>query len=494
MIWRHGTDEPKMAQFSSTPALYGGKVYICPDDGNFYILDAETGDEIRKVAMGTYKSATVSLGQHNIRSSPIIYNGRIYVGSLHDNKTYCLDPSGNIVWATDLGSEIVGSVGIADGYIYMMAWDRRMYKMDMTGTVVLDFSINTTGDSRWSGFFQTNSQTPIIVGDRLWIGGTNNRLRCWNVTDGTEIYSGVQPNIRGENSHGGAVYIPDWALITRNATSGETFPNIGGVIISQAGPTVVAARADNGSNIWSNWGGWEVWSTPVFSGIGNSAVAYFGSDSGSIQIVNASDGMPVSWFTTGGNIVGSACLYDGKLYIGSYDNNLYCFEDRNTQEMAISISTDKTEMDVGDSVTVTLQLTKIPDVNVYEEIGRPAPVPGLPDAPVLVTFTKPDGVTEITRSATTDKLGWASVTFEPDEAGTWKIITWYEGEDRPTFAYGYAFSDEATVEVTGGAEPTPTPTSTPTGTELPVEYVWAAVAVVVIVVVVLAVLLFLRRR
>ena len=75
-----------------------------------------------------------------------------------------------------------------------------------------------------------------------------------------------------------------------------------------------------------------------------------------------------------------------------------------------------------------------------------------------------------------------------------KIITRYEGEDHPTFACNYAFSDEAVVDVVGGAEPRPTPTPTPTGGEFPMEYVWVAVAVVVIVVVVLVVLLFLRRK
>jgi hypothetical protein len=330
------------------------------------------------------------------------------------------------------------------------------------------------------------------VGERLWIGGTNNRVRCYNITDGEELYAGVQPNVEGEISHGALVFVPEWAVLARYEN--ETMDETDGKLVTQAGPTMVMARGDDGDNIWSNWGGWEVWSTPVYSGLRSSAVVYYGSDSGGMTVVNASNGVALSWYTCGGNIPGSAAVWDGKLYFGSYDNIFYCFEDHNTQEMAISISTDKGQMDVGDSITVTMQLTKIPDINVYEEIGRAAKVPGLPDAPVLVTFTKPDGVTEVTRTATTDKLGWASVTFEPDEAGTWKIITWYEGEDFATMGYGYAFSDEATVDVVGGAEPTPTPTPTPTPSEIPMEYVWAAVAVVVIVVVVLVVLLFLRRR
>jgi outer membrane protein assembly factor BamB len=497
LIWKHKSDEPLMTKMGSSPAVAGGKVYVGPDDGYFYVLDAEDGTELKKVAMGTYRSVMVSLSQHDIMSSPIISGGRVYVGSKNNGLFYCLNLNGDVQWSIDLdgeGEPIVGSAAVSDGYIYIMDWDNYINKIDMAGNVVLRFEVETSGDSFWSGRWHIASYTPTVVGDKLWVGGTNNRVRCYNVTDGSLIFSGVQPNVRGETAHGSAVYVPDYAInaVYSNGTESDVTQ---GKIITQAGPTMSCSRADTGENIWSSWGGWEIWSTPLFSGIGMSAVVYYGSDSAGLQVINASDGAALSWYTAGGNIPGSPALWDGKLYIGSYDNKLYCFEDRNTQEMAISISTDKSQMNVGDSITVTLQLTKIPDINVYEEIGRPAKTPGLPDAPVLVTFTKPDGVTEVTRSATTDKLGWASVTFAPDAAGTWKIITWYEGEDNVHSAYGYAFSDEATVDVVGGVEPTPTPTPTPTtGGEIPMEYVWAAVAVVVIVVVVLAVLLFLRRR
>jgi outer membrane protein assembly factor BamB len=498
LIWKYLTNEPLLTHFGSSPAVAGGKVYIGPDDGNFYILNADTGAEIRRIPMGTYRMVQVGAGQHNIRSSPIIKDGRVYVASHNNGRFYCLNLDGGEIWSlqpSGTDEPICGSACIADGYAYIMGYDDGIiYKIDITdGTVALSWEPTRSGDSFWSVFFPPWTFTPTVVGDKLWIGGTNNRLRCWNVTDGTELYAGVQPNVEGENSHGSLVYVPDWAVLS--VRGNESVGDTDGKLVTQAGPTMVMAQADTGENIWSNWGGWEVWSNPIYSGMRSSAVIYYGSDSAGLTVVNASNGVALSWYTAQGNIPGSPALWDGKLYCGSYDNVLYCFEDHNTQEMAISISTDKVQMDVGDSITVTMQLTKIPDINVYAELGWPAKTPGLPDTPVLVTFTKPDGVTEVTRSATTDKLGWASVTFAPDEAGTWKIITWYEGEDFATMGYGYAFSDEATVEVTGGAEPTPTPTPTPTtGGEIPMEYVWAAVAVVVIVVVVLVVLLFLRRR
>jgi outer membrane protein assembly factor BamB len=457
-IWSFLTNEPLMTKFGSSPAVVGNRVYIGPDDGNFYILDADDGDLITSVPMGTYRAVQVSLGQHNIASSPIPYGNRVYVGSMHSGLFYCLDLNGNIQWSLDPTGDadpIPGSAAIADGYIYFMDWDGYINKIDMDGNVVLRFYTSRNGDSFWSNFWGVRSYTPTVVGDRVWIGGTNNRVRCWNATTGEQIYSGYQPNVAGETSHGSAVFVQDWAIDPVDE-EGDEIGDSDGRIVTQAGPTMVMARGDNGTNIWSNWGGWEVWSTPVFSGIGRSAVVYYGSDSAGITVVDATTGIASSWYTARGNVVGSPAIWDGKLYIGSYDNKLYCFEDRNTQEMAASISTDKVYMGVGDSVTVTMQLTKVPDVNVYAEIGRAAPVPPMTDTDVIVTFTDPAGA-EHDVLATTDEDGFATASYSLDTAGTWKAIAWYMGEEKPAFAYGYAFSDEVLLTVAGPAPPGPDP-------------------------------------
>jgi len=142
-------------------------------------------------------------------------------------------------------------------------------------------------------------------------------------------------------------------------------------------------------------------------------------------------------------------LWDGKLYVGSYDNNLYCFEDHIVQQMDASISLDKSQLAVGDTLTVTSKLVKLPPINIYEEIGRDTPAAGLPNAEVLFTFTDPTGE-ESEYSDTSDDLGWASVEFTPDTMGTWKVIAWYNGEDKSAYSYSYAFSTESTFTVTEG--------------------------------------------
>jgi outer membrane protein assembly factor BamB len=446
-IWKHATNEPKMTSFGSTPAVVNNKVIIGPDDGNLYILNADNGAEIAKVYMGPYQSVQISLGQHAIRSSPIVYDNKIYVASIHDDKFYCLDLNGNIEWTVNAG-RAAGSVGISNGALYLVTMTNRLIKMTLTGSIIWNVPIPAAG-------IGSNSYTPTIAGDYVYIGVVAKNLYAYNATNGELIFNIPQPSTGYESSHGSVTYVPQWT--SASSTVGRLF--------GQDGTGMACMRADNGTNIWYSWGGWEIWPSPVVAGIGSSAVVYFGSDSGSIQVVDAKTGTPISWYTTGSNIVGSPAIWDGKLYVGSTDNKVYCFEDHNTQEMDISVSTDKTSLNIDDPVTVTIQLTKIPDVNVYEEIGRSAPVPGFPDADVLVTFTDPTGnATDFT--ATTDNDGYAIVTYNPDMAGTWKVIGWYNGEDLPVFSYSYAFSEELELSVAGPAPDALITTVTQTTSEI----------------------------
>ena len=143
-IWRHATNEPLMTSFGSTPAVADGKVIVGPDDGNLYILDADSGTELSKVYMGPYKSVQISLGQHSIRASPIVYNNKIYVPSIHDDKLYCIDLNGNVDWSITTG-RAAGSVGIADGAIYLVTMTNHLLKITPTGSVIWDVSIPAAG-------------------------------------------------------------------------------------------------------------------------------------------------------------------------------------------------------------------------------------------------------------------------------------------------------------------------------------------------------------
>jgi len=320
----------------------------------------------------------------------------------------------------------------------------------------------------------------------------NNGFICaYNATNGATLFETQWPYVLGERSQGSPLYVPDTFLTGNNGTA--SFGNVGGKVICQAGPTMAMGRGDNGSMIWSAWGGWEIFSSPIIGGRQSSSLVYSGSESYGMTVWNASNGAPISWFTTEGGLVGSCAIWDGKLYFGSTDGRVYCFEDHPEQPTAISINVDKTAVNLNssESLTVSGRLTSVSTPVDYMVYGPVRGAPALANATVKVTFTDPDGA-ENTLITTTDSMGGASWTFTPTKAGTWKVMTWYEGEDHATFSYGYAFSDQVTLEAayTKTEPEVPPPTS---NNNIPMEYVYAAIIVVVIVAGAAAALIYMRK-
>jgi|GEM_PF-1515465 len=512
LIWNFTTAQPLMWDFSSTPAVVGNKVIIGPDDGYIYCLDANTGKLIWKVDAGPFKVFTVST-QFNVRSSPIIYNDRIYVSSCHNNLTYCIDLNGRVIWAFKTKTPVFGSVAIENNYIYFLesagstkivsdseGYVGTCHKLDMSGNEVLSFPVRCDFYADTYSTPLPSWQTPVVVGDRVYIGVNNRRALCYNGTNGKLIFATELRYILAERSHGSATYVPDTYLVTRNATSGQTFATTGGKVFCNGGPTMACFRGDNGSALWQAWGGWEIFGSPTFSGMRHSALLYCGSESYGMTVWNASTGTPISWYTTRGGLVSSPAVWDGKLYFGSQDNKVYCFEDHPVQEMSISMSLDKMQVNVSrnEPITITIKLTGVtnPDFQLNEAMERSAykGSPPLPNAKVIVTFTDPDGK-DVNVTATTDNMGNAVVTYTPNKPGQWKVIAWYEGEHKPTYSYGYAFSDQVVIEAlgtTGGEQPPPPPPSGPTTPTIPTEWIIAAVAVIVIMAI--AAILLLKRR
>ncbi len=80
----------------SSPACVDGKVYTGADDGNVYCIDANTGKQVCKTLTGGISLHSVGGVVPQLRSSPIVFNGNVYVGAL-DGNLYCLNPTRAVI-------------------------------------------------------------------------------------------------------------------------------------------------------------------------------------------------------------------------------------------------------------------------------------------------------------------------------------------------------------------------------------------------------------
>ena len=191
---------------------------------------------------------------------------------------------------------------------------------------------------------------------------------------------------------------------------------------------------------------------------GTNALVYYGSESYAIHCTNASNGVPLTWWTTNGAMGSSPAVYDGNLYCASEGGQVFCFGQHLTTQTSTTATVDNTSPNVGQSVTVTVQLTSIPTTNTYEEIGLPAPIPSIPSQPMTVTFIEPDGTTTVNVPATTDVYGNAVVSYAPQIAGAWQVVAAFNGLVGPSETYAQSSSSLVSLTV-GGSSATTAPTA-----------------------------------
>lgn len=127
----------------ASPAIAGGLVYFPSYDGRFYAVEAQTGalrwktatgGERRFEAKGLHgmqpKSQTFPDPYDIFLSSPVVAAGTVYFGS-GDGNFYALDAaSGELRWKFQTGDVVHASPAYAGGTLYFGSWDSYFYAVD----------------------------------------------------------------------------------------------------------------------------------------------------------------------------------------------------------------------------------------------------------------------------------------------------------------------------------------------------------------------------
>ncbi len=152
LLWNFKTEY----EIKSSPVIADDKIFIGSNDGHVYALDLKSGKEIWKFDAGD-----------DIEAAPLYYNQTIYIGSLN-NEFYALDAgTGALKWKYKTDGEIYGSANIieseesAQSLVLFGSYDNFLYCLNAE-----------TGEKKWS--YETDNYingTPALDDDWIIFGG-----------------------------------------------------------------------------------------------------------------------------------------------------------------------------------------------------------------------------------------------------------------------------------------------------------------------------------
>ncbi|MDD4256049.1 MAG: PQQ-binding-like beta-propeller repeat protein [Methanofollis sp.] len=271
-------------------AVADGQVYLGGTDGKLYCIDEETGATL-------WSSDQIDeTGYFGLSSSPLVYDGKVYVLSASDGALHEFSLAGAETWSYAAGGKAAyfASATAADGKVYcsnmtaLFCVDPALQK-EVWNTSVRDVILSTpclsdstlfctgalrtyafdrdTGEELWNRSLQGTSSSPAFCSDKIYVGAKDG-LHCLDAATGAER----------------------WAFRSAQVT---VSPVIAGGIVyfgtNEEAGTLYAMNADDGEEVWSH------------------------------TLESPGDGTFAAFYAS------SPAVSDGVLYIGAEDNHLYAF-------------------------------------------------------------------------------------------------------------------------------------------------------------------------
>ena len=320
---------------SGTGIQYGdGKVFPGSFEPHQMALDAKTG----KVIWGTLTTGAMTF-------SGSYYHGKLLKAGEHDNMFYCFDAeTGKILWKFNPGTQFgywASGCAAAYGKVYELNKDGYLYALDVN-TGQLAWKYKGPGFLYWPGW-------PVVADGKVYattgqrassdpITGeySKSEFACLDAYTGELLWKlpieAHPPRESVAIAYGNLYLIPGyieentmdtyitlnevWAIGTKPWPMWRHDPEHTGT--GQSGPTNLTLR-------WKFTTGGGVISSPTVV----DGKAYMGSQDKNIYCVDAGSGGLLWNFTTGFGIKSSPAVADGKVYIGPDDGYVYCLDAKN---------------------------------------------------------------------------------------------------------------------------------------------------------------------
>jgi len=186
LVWKYPTGQNF---FYTSLSLANGVVYDVDYSGNLYALDAGTGALLWDISNAGSDAA------------PVIANGVIYVGpgrSIYARKA----STGEIIWQYTTGGYVFGSPAVANGVVYVTAFDGYIYALD-AGTGALQWKF-ATGDQVLS--------SPAVANGVVYFGSEDNTVYALDAQTGALLWKYItgSPITSSPAVVNGMLYIGSW--------------------------------------------------------------------------------------------------------------------------------------------------------------------------------------------------------------------------------------------------------------------------------------------
>jgi outer membrane protein assembly factor BamB/tRNA A-37 threonylcarbamoyl transferase component Bud32 len=304
----------------STPLVHDGTVYVGSYDNNLWAIDAKSGEMKWKFA-----------SEGGIGSSPTYNGGTLFIGS-SDQRLYAIDArSGKRQWAFKTEGKIFTRPLAAVGLIFFGSDDGKLYALKSGPSSYVE---------KWAyDVMVPIRSSPAVQDDRLFFGDDGGNFFCLNV--GGDMLWRFQTRRRIMSTpliNEGMVYIgsddwyvyaldleqgyPIWRFRSRGAiVSSVTFAD-GRVFFGSADGFFYCVDAMTGKEIWKHEVGKPITSSPL----AYRESVYVGANDGIFYAFHARTGDLLWHFQSKGPIISSPAIADDLIYFGSDDNNLYALQ------------------------------------------------------------------------------------------------------------------------------------------------------------------------
>ncbi len=303
----------------SSPCIRDGSLYIGSYDYNLYCMDLETGKQ-------RWKRPTL----RGISSSPAIWGDLVVVGS-EDGQVYALDARrGNVRWTYRTDRPVRSSPRMSDRIIYIGSDDQHIYALDgMNGRVLWRYrtwmSVRSSCAVGKEAVFVGSSDGHVYAIDALkgnlrWKYRTQKDVVSTPLLADNVVYVGsMDTNVYALDTDVGA---PLWRFKTGHYVNSSPVLDGKRLFVGGVDGSFYALDTATGRLVWKYETGSQITSSPrVVDGF-----VYFGAVDGNVYKLEANNGTLVWKYPTGGPVVSSPLVHDGKLYVGSMDRFVYALE------------------------------------------------------------------------------------------------------------------------------------------------------------------------